>query len=38
MPFDQRRAYTHAAAFIVTGCSLGACLGWLWDTVRRRWA
>ncbi len=38
MPFDRRRAERHAALFIASGCGLGACLGYLYDLARRRWA
>ncbi len=38
MPFDRRRAELHAAAFVLSGCGLGACLGYLYDLVRRMWA
>ncbi len=37
MPFDKRAAQRDAALFVLSGCGLGACLGYLYDLARRRW-
>lgn len=36
MPVDTRRLHHAAAAFIASGCALGALLGWAWDAIRSR--